>query len=212
MFCLWIGLSAPVQANSGDARGAATGHRPPVVEVILLRGLFNIFSLGMDDLGRKLQTHRTAVTVQGHGSWSGLADGIVARRRAGASPTRLVLIGHSLGANDIISMAARLGRAGVGVDLLIPVDATAPPPVPANVRRVVNFYQSSNGFGSLVVGGAGFRGSLTNADLAGNRRDLASANLGHTTIDKSGRVHREIVGLVAALAKGGPGRTRGRGN
>ena len=173
----------------------------PRTEVILLRGLFNVFSLGMDDLGNKLKAERANVVVRNHAEWGSLAANIIARRRAGEPPQRLVLIGHSLGANDIFSLASTLAQAGVGVDLMIPIDATAPAPVPGNVRRVVNYFQSGNGFGSAVVAGASFRGSLVNADLSGNRRDLADASVGHTTIDKSAPIHREVLGLVAALSR-----------
>jgi pimeloyl-ACP methyl ester carboxylesterase len=195
-----LSLGPVVHADARPWQDASARRAAPLTEVVLLRGLFNVFSLGMDDLGGKLQAQRAVVKVSNHASWSQLADDIIARRKGGEPPTRLVLIGHSLGGNDIISMAARLGQGGVGVDLLIPIDATAPSPVPANVRRVVNYYQSANGFGSIVVGARQFRGNLINSDLSANRRDLASSDIGHTTIDKSMRIHREIVSLVANLS------------
>lgn len=204
-------ICAPAQAQ-GVPQRTSPRLAVPVTEVILLRGLFDVFSLGMDELGRKLAAQRFRVKVYGHGAWNALADDIIARRRAGEAPSRLVLIGHSLGANDIILMAAKLGEAAIGVDLLIPIDATAPTAVPQNVRHVVNYYQSSNGLGSVVLAGPGFRGNLTNANAAGNRRDLASSNLGHITIDKSERVHREIVGLVSALSSPRRARQRVRAN
>ncbi|MGL4441176.1 MAG: hypothetical protein ACRCUE_18110 [Bosea sp. (in: a-proteobacteria)] len=201
-----MGMQA--HAAPRQTQGAHSGSVAAVTEVILLRGLFNVFSLGMDDLGKKLEAKRVVVKVSGHGSWSSLADDIIARRRAGEPPRRLVLIGHSLGANDVIAMAEELGRAGISVDLLIPIDPTAPSPIPSNVRRVVNYYQSNNGFGISVVAGRDFRGSLSNADVAGSRRDLASSDMSHTTIDKSGRIHREIAGLVAGLTSARAARSR----
>lgn len=204
--CLALGMlslsggSDPVKADIKAARTGEARRGAAVTEVILLRGLFNIFSYGMDELARKLEAQNRVVTVSGHGSWRELADTLAARHRPGGSRIPLVLIGHSLGANDIISMAARLGQMGVAVDLLIPIDATAPPPVPGNVRRVVNYLQSSNGFGTVVVGGPDFRGRLVNADASGNRRDLATSDLGHTTIDKNDRIHHEIVRLVEGLS------------
>ena len=196
-------------ASRGPARPAARA------EVYLLRGLFNVFSLGMDDLGRKLQAQGHSVTVVNHASWMAVADGIIASRStsgaaerpaggartARSSVSRLVLIGHSLGGNDVVKLAARLGQAGVPVDLLVPVDATAPDAVPGNVRRVFNIYQSNNGFGSPLRAGAGFAGQLVNADIASNRRDLDSGDLGHTSIDKSGRIHREIIGIVGQISQ-----------
>ncbi len=176
--------------------GAATSSGP--AEVYLLRGLFNVFSLGMDDLAAKLRASGVAAQTLNHTGWSEAAAEIIAARRQGQN-RRIVLIGHSLGGNDIIRLAEKLGRNGVPVDLLIPVDATVPDAIPANVRRVVNYYQSNNGWGSAVQAGPGFRGALVNADLVTNRRDLNDPTIGHTSIDKSGRIHREIVGMVVAL-------------
>ncbi len=170
-------------------------------EAYLLRGLFNVFSLGMDELGRKLAASGVKAHVVNHAEWSSVASSIIESRSRGQGPARLVLIGHSFGGNDIILLAEKLGRNGVPVDLLIPVDATAPNPVPANVMRATNYFQSNNGFGSPLRAGPGFRGRLVNADLVTNRPDLNSAELGHTSIDKSPRIHREIVGMVAALGR-----------
>jgi hypothetical protein len=197
---LWLPRDA--EARVDTARAAV---RPVIeTEVLILRGLFNVFSLGMDDLASRLQRGPIRSSVHNHLSWSAIGQDIIARRRAGAAPTRLVLIGHSLGGNDVISLARMLGQAGIGVDLVIPVDPTAPDPAPPNVRHLVNFYQSSNGFGAAVRPGASFRGVLVNADLATNRRDLNSAAVGHASIDKSPAVQREIIALVHALHAGRP--------
>ncbi|MCX7323406.1 MAG: hypothetical protein NTZ14_03020 [Hyphomicrobiales bacterium] len=189
-------LIRPADAQQRHVR-SGTGQ----TEVYLLRGLFNVFSLGMDELGRKLAAAGIKAHVVNHAEWSSIASSIIESRSRGQGPARLVLIGHSLGGNDIILLAEKLGRNGVPVDLLIPVDATAPNPVPANVMRATNYFQSNNGFGSPLRAGPGFRGQLINADLVTNRPDLNSAELGHTSIDKSPRIHREIVGMVAALGR-----------
>lgn len=205
--CLHMMLGGLWLPGSAEAKGEAPrGVARPVIatEVLILRGLFNVFSLGMDELASKLQRGPIRASVHNHLTWSVIGREIIARRRAGAAPTRLVLIGHSLGGNDVISLARMLGQAGIGVDLVIPVDPTAPEPAPHNVRHLVNFYQSSNGFGAAVRPGAGFRGLLVNADLATNRRDLNSAAVGHASIDKSPAVQREIIALVHALHAGHP--------
>jgi pimeloyl-ACP methyl ester carboxylesterase len=99
----------------------------------------------------------------------------------------VVLIGHSLGGNNAIAAAARLGQAGVIVHLVVTIDPTAPPPVPANVRRAVNYFlsapQSGLPQGVAIAAGAGFRGQISNADLSTGRPDLAGDGLTHTSID-----------------------------
>jgi hypothetical protein len=194
----------PPRAGWSSTGDAATSRTRPVrqgpTEVYLLRGLFNVFSLGMDSLSEKLRAQGMVTTVANHTSWSSLADGIIAARQAGRPAGRIVLIGHSLGGNDVVSMAEKLGRHGIVVDLLIPVDATAPAPIPANVRRAVNYFQAGNGWSSPIRPGAGFRGQLINADLESNRRDLNDGSVGHISIDKSGRIHRDIMVQIATVS------------
>ena len=140
----------------------------------------------------KLQEQGFSAVVDNHATWSALAERIIAARQAGSN-RRLVLIGHSLGGDDVIKLAERLNQAGIPVDLLMPIDPVSQGAVPANVRRVVNYFQSSNGFGQAVRPGVGFRGVLVNSDLETNRRDLRDASTGHTTIDKGTKVHLEIL-------------------
>lgn len=198
-------LASPLLSADAGAQGVGQGQRAtlqpraPEVEVVLLRGLFNIFSLGMDELAAKFGPGITA-EVSNHTSWSAIAEELIERVRAKRGPRRLVLVGHSLGGNDIFALAARLGEAGVTVDLMVPIDPTNPALPTPNVRRVVNYFQSNNGWGAPVANGPR-RGQVVNADLATNRRDLAHPDVGHVSIDKSDRLHREIVTMVRDLAR-----------
>ena len=51
--------------------------------VYLLRGLMNIFSLGMDTLATELDRRGVYTTVDNHADWESLADGAAARYKAG---------------------------------------------------------------------------------------------------------------------------------
>jgi pimeloyl-ACP methyl ester carboxylesterase len=177
-------------------------------EIYLLRGLFNVFSLGMDDLAAKLQQQGFSAVVDNHASWSALAERIIAARQAG-SKRQIVLIGHSLGGDDVIKVAQRLNQAGIAVDLLMPVDPVSPGAVPGNVRRVVNYFQSNNGFGQAVRPGVGFRGVLVNSDLETNRRDLRDPTTGHTTIDKGVKVQLDILREVMRVRGSSVAQRRG---
>jgi hypothetical protein len=101
-----------------------------------------------------------------------------------------VIVGHSLGANDAIRMAALLGQYKINVPLVITYDPTASMLVSGNVSRVVNFYQSNNGWGARIAPGQGFHGSLSNIDLA---RD---PDIGHVSIDKSNKLHMQSIGYI----------------
>jgi pimeloyl-ACP methyl ester carboxylesterase len=193
------------QAGEPDAARVRGSSRP---EIYLLRGLFNVFSLGMDDLAVKLQEQGFSAVVDNHASWSALAERIIAARQAG-SKRQIVLIGHSLGGDDVIKVAERLNQAGIAVDLLMPVDPVSPGAVPGNVRRVVNYFQSNNGFGQAARPGVGFRGVLVNSDLDTNRRDLRDPTTGHTTIDKGAKVQFDILREVMRVRGSSVAQRRG---
>jgi hypothetical protein len=55
----------------------------PRTHVYLLRGLMNIFSLGMDTLAEKIQRHGIYATVHNHTEWETLAEQAAAAYRAG---------------------------------------------------------------------------------------------------------------------------------
>ena len=113
------------------------------------------------------------------------------RPRQNTGPARegpIILIGHSLGADAVMEMAAYLGKKGVPVALVVPFDGTDSYPASANVARVLNltkhYYMSR---------GPGFHGSLLNVDL---RND---PNIDHLNIDKSPRLHARVIAEVLAL-------------
>ncbi len=53
----------------------------------------------------------------------------------------IILVGHSLGANEQIKVARNLDRMGIPVDLLVTVDAVSQTIVPPNVKHAMNFYK-----------------------------------------------------------------------
>ena len=174
------------------SKARASAPRNTGTHVYLLRGFMDIFSTGMDDLGVKMNRRGIRASVHNHGEFLSLADSIGARHRQGVREN-VVIIGHSLGANDAFRMAERLGDFGVTVPLIITYDPTAPMSVGRNVARVVNFYSSTNGWGTSIERGPGFRGSLNNIDLS--RR----GEIGHTDIDKSPALHSQSIGYVQSI-------------
>jgi hypothetical protein len=176
---------------------AAAKKRTPAprytgTHVYLLRGFMDVFSTGMNDLETKMARRGIRATVHNHSEYLGLAEAIGERHRRGIREN-VVIIGHSLGANDAFQMAERLKDFGVTVPLIIAYDPTATMSVPSNVSRVVNFYSSTNGWGVSVARGPGFRGSLSNIDLS--RR----GEMGHTDIDKSPALHSQSIGYVLSI-------------
>jgi hypothetical protein len=180
-------LTAPAGAQT------AAPHRPG--HVYLMRGLFNVFSLGMDELAAKLEKVGVKAEAVSYTSWSSLADSIMANYRAG-NREPIILMGHSYGADTTISLARRLNENGIPVALIVNFDPTAPARVPRNVRRIINFYVPT-AWGRPVEGGKRFRGSLSNLNESGK--------YSHFDIDKAEDLHRKaIAAVLQAIGRGAP--------
>jgi hypothetical protein len=170
--------------------GSSPSMAAPSAHVYLLRGLMNIFSLGMDTLAEELSRRGVNATVENHSEWQSLADQAAANYRAGREGP-IILIGHSLGADAVMEMADYLGTKGVPVALVVPFDGTESFPASANVARVLNFTQHY-----FMQRGPGFHGSLVNVDLR------SDPNIDHLTIDKSPRLHARVIAEVLAIVGG----------
>jgi hypothetical protein len=161
-------------------------------QVYLLRGLANVFSLGMDTLGTKLRDQGIQATTLNHARWRGIADEIAADYRGKKIIGPVAIVGHSLGATAATLLTADLAERGVPVALLITYDPSFEVTVSKNVRRAVGFHTSS--FPGLEPG-PGFRGSLENIPVT-------SAGVNHITIDKADSVHdRTIVEVKRAFRR-----------
>jgi alpha-beta hydrolase superfamily lysophospholipase len=76
-------------------------------------------------------------TVDSYSDWQTLADRAAVDYKAGKEAP-IILIGHSLGADAVMEMAAYLGRKGVPVALVVPFDCTKSFAASDNVARVLN--------------------------------------------------------------------------
>ena len=178
--------------------GSSPGMAQSRAHVYLLRGLMNIFSLGMDSLGEELSRHGVYATVHSYSEWQSLADRAAANYKAGKEGP-IILIGHSLGADAVMEMAAYLGRKGVPVALVVPFDGTQSFGASENVGRVLNLTQRKYAY---MGRGPGFHGSLVNLDVS------SDPNIDHINIDKSPRLHARVISEVLAVVgshRGEPG-------
>jgi hypothetical protein len=183
VFALAVGIVSAFGATPGATQPQPRAH------VYLLRGLFNVFSLGMDSLTEELKRRGVDATVHGYGEWQPLADRAAANYKAGKEGP-IILIGHSLGADAVMDMAAYLGRKGVPVALVVPFDGTKSLAASDNVARVLNLTQRDYAY---VRGGPGFHGTLDNVDVSSDK------SIDHITIDKSPRLHARVVAAVLAV-------------
>jgi hypothetical protein len=184
VFAVAVGTVVAFGANPGAAKPQPRAH------AYLLRGLLNVFSLGMDTLAEELKRHDVDATVHSYGDWQTLADQAAANYQAGKEAP-IILIGHSLGADSVMEMAAYLGRKGVPVALVVPFDCTKSFAASDNVAHVLNLTHS--GTLTYIRSGPGFHGTLANVDVS------SDPDIDHINIDKSPRLHARVVAEVLAV-------------
>jgi pimeloyl-ACP methyl ester carboxylesterase len=188
-------MSFSDRSGSLDTAEAATSKRG---HVYLFRGLANIFSLGMDELADKLSAKGIRESVINHSVWPKLADEIIVEYKSNKRLAPIVIVGHSLGGNAALLMAAKLGEAKVPVRLLVIFDATNARPVTANVREAINFYvpgRNTSRYGNSLKPGPGFKGRIQNEDLK------AFPTLTHMNVDESAALHERVVKKVARIMR-----------
>src|SRR5262249_48565359 len=98
---------------------------------------------GMDVIAQRIDAELgVRASSLANQEWTKLASFVRAEHEAGRWSGPLILVGHSIGADDQIRVAKRLNAAHVPVDLLILIDPTDPPNIPPNVRHCVNIFKS----------------------------------------------------------------------
>ena len=163
--------------------------------VIIMRGLWNVFSRGMDALAAKFVAAGLQVTLDSHSNWNKIADTLIEQYKSQKDVTPIILIGHSLGGDASLVMANRLGLEGIPVRLVVVFDAVAHlHPVVASVEEVMNYYKPK-GYGQEVKTTANFTGTIRNIDLS-QRRDID-----HFNIDKDEVLQAEVMTEVFSILK-----------
>jgi|HubBroStandDraft_1064217.scaffolds.fasta_scaffold301027_1 hypothetical protein len=158
--------------------------------VYLMRGLLNIFSLGMDQLAAQIARHGVEASVYNHTLSEAIVGEIVQKYRTGDHGP-YILVGHSLGADAVMTMAQELNAQGVPVALVVPFDGTGSYLAPRNVSCVLNVTQRKYAY---MRPGAGFHGTLSNIDVS------SDTSIDHFTIDKSPRLQAVALNRVLQAA------------
>lgn len=191
--CLFLAVALCATVPAGAARKTAPDDATAVAaastfqgDIYILGGGFGVFSTGLEKLRTQLQEKGVTASRVSYQGWRGVARKIVEhRRKYGRKP--VVIIGHSLGANNSILIANALKKEGIQVDLIVSLASTAPMTVPSNVRNVVNYYFSSGGWGYIFEGESGFSGNLNNMDMANH------PGIGHFTVDDNQVLRDQVV-------------------
>ncbi len=176
--------SSPMQAASVNA--------PCAPKILVLRGIFEVFSLGMDDLAVKLRCRGYDVTVT---SW---ALALMEIDCCDARP--LVVVGHSLGGRMCAWVSREMGSYGRRVPLIIVLDSNVLQTIPGNVDRCLNLYVT-NGLG-LFHGGPVYPEApgteIVNWDVSQGQPSLFSGGVNHFDIDSTVWVQQIIIDEIEA--------------
>ncbi len=171
-------------------------------EIYTMRGgLGGVFSKGMnhleDTLADEYGVHAYSTV------WfkaRALSDSLIKRYATKQIHGPIILVGHSLGANDQIAVARNLARANVPVALLITIDAVLPLGISSNVQQALNIYKPS-----FVPMFSGFSLSADNPKLTHvenfNVNKAKGIAVNHFTIDKDKTVQRLMLDRILATLK-----------
>lgn len=199
------GCSIPVVNPGSMDLVQPVSKAPRAGNVYLVRGWLGVFSTGIDTLGDKVKAAGVADEVYQEAQWRDLAAAIIEKYKGVKDAEPLILVGHSYGADDIVAIAREIEKAQIPVDLLVTLDPTTPPAVPANVRRVYNLYQTSAldalpfMRGIPLKADPDFKGKLENVDIRAQRVDLVDDDLNHFNIEKKDKIHQDAIKQILAI-------------
>jgi len=205
----------PWQVDEFDARPAGHLEEPPAPvgrpelatrgRVLIVRGILTIFSLGMDDLARKMRRAgydvKVTTAAQSGNAARSLRDHVLATK----SSKPIIIIGHSLG-GDLAPVLSRIfAEKGLSVDVLFMLDSTMPSSPPTNVKVCVNMYQNNGTPDWARI----FRGTelhshspktrLINIDIRELADNETAARINHFNIDANPWVHKVVMKMIGDL-------------
>ncbi|WP_298627766.1 hypothetical protein [uncultured Legionella sp.] len=165
-------------------------------EVHTMRGGLGIFSIGMNQLRDSVaeKYHISSRSTMWYNAGE-VSRNIISRYYKQKEHRPIILVGHSLGANEQIKVARNLNDAGVPVALLVTVDAVSQTIVPPNVKQVLNVYKPGfvpmfSGLKLRAVSPEKTQIENVNVEL------LKDVNVNHFTIDKDKVVQAMILDKV----------------
>jgi hypothetical protein len=166
---------------------------PSPPKILVLRGVFEVFSLGMNDLAKKIAYRGYDVKAT---SWS------LALLEAHCEDNRpYVVIGHSLGGRMCAWTSRKLMSCGKRVPLIIIVDANVVQRIPANVDRCVHLYVTNPlgiFHGSPVTAESPYT-EVVNWDVSKGQPSMFDGGVNHFNIDATPWVHQIIIDEIERM-------------
>ena len=210
---IWLGLSLTACIDLAGTQSLAKNKNYVFnsrAQVYVMRGgLGGIFSTGMNQLQKTLERDYKIKTEST--TWFkaySLADYIVKHYGSKGLSGPIVLVGHSLGANEQIKVARILAKAHIPVAILITVDAVSPLEVSPNVKYVLNIYKPSfvpmfSGLRVRAIDPTRTQVENLNVDT------IKEVGVNHFTIDKHEVIQKIMIEkILAAIAANSGKRSR----
>ncbi|MDP3268768.1 MAG: hypothetical protein Q8M40_06925 [Legionella sp.] len=204
LYLIVITLSGCVDLSGSRSTYTAINHvssankKVPIKkgQVHTMRGGLGIFSIGMNQLRDKVSER---YQMQAYSTmWYNAGDVtrfIVTNYYKEKVHTPIILVGHSLGANEQIKVARNLNALGIPVALLVTVDAVSQTIIPPNVHYALNVYKPG-----YVPMFSGLKLRAVNPDKTIinniNVNSLKEVQVNHFTIDKDKVVQAIILDKV----------------
>ena len=193
VFLLFLATAWALPAGANAACAKITPTQPG--EVYLMRGLANIFSLGLDQYGKELSGRGIENCVFNHSHWQSIVNDIVERSYRNAVSEPIMIVGHSLGAGVAPKMATSLARHNIAVAYVAMLDPVEPTQVGGEVEEIINYYLPKKKKDNKLYASSDFSGELDNV----NPRKFG--DIDHFNIDENRNLKGVILTKIVEYAK-----------
>ena len=180
------------ELDASDIINRSKNHVTRSGEVYLMRGLANVFSRGIDEIAEMMRDRGIDASNFSYTQWPEIADDIVRRSQGKKLSFPIIIIGHSLGANESSKFANYLGERGVKVARIVTFDPVENGVVGKNIGKVTNYYLPKSE-GNQIVASDDFTGEVENIDVSNNK------DITHTNIEKNQTFQEKIIDNVLEL-------------
>ena len=193
-----------VRLGWATTRAANPDPMSALARVFFFRGQAILFSRGFGTMCDELRRRGFwAEDLRCRGErWA--VQQVLADRVAG-KPIPTVFVGHSCGGRSAIFAAQTLQKAGLDVRLIVCLDVTCPPPVPANVCRAISLRRTRHrlypAMPLLAAPGAGT--VIENIDLDASDSPIDPRGIWHANITSRPQAQEWVVRRIVAAVQGG---------
>ncbi|MGI9350159.1 MAG: hypothetical protein ACR2O3_01240 [Rhizobiaceae bacterium] len=109
----------PDEVRVADVINRSKAHVKRTGEIYLMRGLANVFSRRIDDMATQLRSRGYDAANFSYKQWPQVAKDIVLRASRKKVSYPVIIVGHSLGANESSKFANNLASNNVEVGLVV---------------------------------------------------------------------------------------------